>query len=245
MVDWLGERAPRRRLDRPARLPARAAAAAGRRRAPDARSLRAGAAASSSGLDGEETRRAVHAGWRVLKLAGIEPDGFVAPAYAYTAALRRALGQRFRWWAELLRVHRTQRRARALRARRRSRPAWSLAARGPVRRVPSPRRWCAPARCCPTSTLRLDLHPADLRTRATCSRWSGCSRARARAGPAITYQRASPGVLSERPGAGGSARSSGAVNSAGSKRLDGAAAPRSRGASGRTGPRSCAAARSG
>ena len=36
------------------------------------------------GLDDEETRRAVDAGWRVLKLAGIEPDGFVAPAYAYT-----------------------------------------------------------------------------------------------------------------------------------------------------------------
>ncbi len=43
------------------------------------------------GLDDEETRRAVEAGWRVLKLAGIEPDGFVAPAYAYTPALRRAL----------------------------------------------------------------------------------------------------------------------------------------------------------
>ncbi len=43
------------------------------------------------GLDGEETRRAVDAGWRVLKLAGVEPDGFVAPAYAYTAALREAL----------------------------------------------------------------------------------------------------------------------------------------------------------
>ena len=43
------------------------------------------------GLDDEETRRAVHAGWRVLKLAGIEPDGFVAPAYAYTGALRQAL----------------------------------------------------------------------------------------------------------------------------------------------------------
>ena len=43
------------------------------------------------GLDGDETRRAVDAGWRVLKLAGLEPDGFVAPAYAYTPALRRLL----------------------------------------------------------------------------------------------------------------------------------------------------------
>jgi predicted deacetylase len=43
------------------------------------------------GLDDEETRRAVDAGWRVLKLAGVEPDGFVAPAYAYTPALRRVV----------------------------------------------------------------------------------------------------------------------------------------------------------
>ena len=53
------------------------------------------------GLDGDETRRAVDAGWRVLKLAGLEPDGFVAPAYAYTPALRRLLPSKFRWWASL------------------------------------------------------------------------------------------------------------------------------------------------
>jgi predicted deacetylase len=64
------------------------------------------------GLDCEETRRAVEAGWRVLKLAGVEPDGFVAPAYAYTRALRTTLTARgtlsvgFRWWAGLLRLHR-------------------------------------------------------------------------------------------------------------------------------------------
>src|SRR5439155_21670220 len=58
-----------------------------------------------TGLDGEEARRAVHAGWRLLKLAGLEPDGFVAPGYAYTGALRQALGCRFRWWADALHVH--------------------------------------------------------------------------------------------------------------------------------------------
>ena len=58
------------------------------------------------GLDQAETRRAVNAGWRVLKLAGIEPDGFVAPSYAYTPALRSVLPKRFRWWAGLLGVHR-------------------------------------------------------------------------------------------------------------------------------------------
>ncbi len=63
------------------------------------------------GLDCGETRRAVEAGWRVLKLAGVEPDGFVAPAYAYTRALRTTLTARgtlsvgFRWWAGLLRLH--------------------------------------------------------------------------------------------------------------------------------------------
>jgi predicted deacetylase len=140
------------------------------------------------GLDADETRRAVHAGWRVLKLAGIEPDGFVAPAYAYTAALRRALGQRFRWWADLLRVHRVQPlleaggahdepcalaraggsgsgelrggpatpRACALA------PAWSLAAGGPLARMLSP-ALVRGGSLLPTSTLRIDLHPADLR----------------------------------------------------------------------------------
>ena len=66
---------------------------------------RARRAAEFAGLGDEETRRAVDAGWRLLKLAGIEPDGFVAPAYAYTPALRRAVSARFRWWASLLSLH--------------------------------------------------------------------------------------------------------------------------------------------
>ena len=118
------------------------------------------------GLDDEETRRAVHAGWRVLKLAGIEPDGFVAPAYAYTAALRQALALRFRWWAGLLRVHRTRGEldaelTSALGSGQLA-PAWSLTAGGPVSRALSPSLVRAGA-LLPTSTLRLDLHPADLR----------------------------------------------------------------------------------
>jgi predicted deacetylase len=58
------------------------------------------------GLDACETRRAVDAGWRLMKLAGIEPRGFVAPGYAYTPALRSTLGERFQWWAALLGLHR-------------------------------------------------------------------------------------------------------------------------------------------
>jgi predicted deacetylase len=119
-----------------------------------------------TGLDDEETRRAVNAGWRVLKLAGIEPDGFVAPAYAYTAALRQTLSVKFRWWAGLLRVHRTLEELELSGPERYERgrlaPAWSLAASGPVGRVFSPSLVRAGS-LLPTSTLRLDLHPDDLR----------------------------------------------------------------------------------
>jgi predicted deacetylase len=114
-----------------------------------------------AGLDSDETRRAVHSGWRVLKLAGIEPDGFVAPAYAYTPALRRTLGERFRWWASLLRVHPVTS-ARGARIREPLVPAWSLAGAGPLRRSLSPPLVRA-ASLVPTQTLRLDVHPADLR----------------------------------------------------------------------------------
>ncbi len=132
-----------------------------------------------SGLDDEETRRAVHAGWRVLKLAGIEPDGFVAPAYAYTPALRQTLSLRFSWWAGLLRVHRAQqplvagdceRSAATERGALTSAqepvmgqlaPAWSLAGTGPISRVFSPSLVRAGS-LLPTSTLRLDLQPSDL-----------------------------------------------------------------------------------
>jgi predicted deacetylase len=101
--------------------------------------------AEFAGLDAEETRRAVDAGWRLLKLAGIEPDGFVAPAYAYTPALRQTLSGRFRWWAGLLGVHNvTEPTARHLA------PAWG------------PRTLRAGALLA-GDTLRLDLSPARLR----------------------------------------------------------------------------------
>lgn len=113
------------------------------------------------GLDGTETRRAVHAGWRVLKLAGIEPDGFVAPAYAYTSALRQIVGERFRWWAGLLRVHPAEPALAGIEQARLA-PAWSLTGGGRLSRALSPPLVRAGA-LLPTSTLRLDLHPTDLR----------------------------------------------------------------------------------
>ncbi|HWX95642.1 MAG TPA: DUF2334 domain-containing protein [Solirubrobacteraceae bacterium] len=112
------------------------------------------------GLDDDETRRALHAGWRLLKLAGIEPDGFVAPAYAYTTALREALSVKFRWWAGLLRVHTAAAHAGAT-GREPLAPAWRLAAAGPFSRALSPPLVRAGS-LLPTRTLRLDLHPADL-----------------------------------------------------------------------------------
>jgi predicted deacetylase len=124
------------------------------------RGARGGRSAEFVGLDAEETRRAVDAGWRVMKLAGIEPDGFVAPAYAYTPALRGVLPRRFRWWASLLRLHRaldgsdgapTQRLA----------PAWGMGSTGRTRRLLSPALIRAGSVLC-GETLRLDLHPRDL-----------------------------------------------------------------------------------
>jgi predicted deacetylase len=122
-------------------------------------------AAEFIGLDGAETRRAVEAGWRVLKLAGIEPDGFVAPAYAYTRALRGALASdgtfssKFRWWAGLLQLHAAPGDGAA--PRRMLTPAWGLASKGLTRRVFSPAFIRAGA-LLSGETLRLDLHPQDL-----------------------------------------------------------------------------------
>ncbi len=117
-------------------------------------------AAEFAGLDGGETRRAVDAGWRVLKLAGIEPDGFVAPAYAYTRALRRVLPGKFRWWAGLLRLHPTRAFADGDR-RQRLAPAWSMGTESPLQRTLSPALIRSGSLLC-GNTLRLDLHPADL-----------------------------------------------------------------------------------
>jgi predicted deacetylase len=106
------------------------------------------------GLDGEETQRAVDAGWRVLKLAGVEPRGFVAPAYAYTQALRATLSERFAWWAELLRLRRRD-------SNERLGPPINLAAGGPLARLLSPAVLRAGAFAA-GSTLRVDIHPGDL-----------------------------------------------------------------------------------
>jgi len=147
-------------------------------------------AAEFVGLDGAETRRAVEAGWRVLKLAGVEPDGFVAPAYAYTRALRETLeadgmlSSKFRWWAGLLRLHGAL--GDGASPRRTLTPAWGLGSEGVTRRVLSPTFIRAGA-LLSGETLRLDLHPRDLeqpRQMETLERVLGRARSRRRA---ITY----------------------------------------------------------
>lgn len=100
-------------------------------------------------LGREETRRAVAAGRRLLHLAGVEPHGFVAPAYAYTPALHEAVARSFDWWASLREVHR-----RAV-VEPLTATAVSLA------RLVSPVRVRARAALA-GELLRLDIHPADL-----------------------------------------------------------------------------------
>jgi predicted deacetylase len=112
------------------------------------------------GLDGDEARRAVEAGWRVLKLAGVEPSGFVAPAYAYTPELRRVLPRRFRWWAGLWQLHRPLAVADVERERLIA-PAWGMGADTRLGRALSP-GLIRIGSVSGAGVLRLDVHPADL-----------------------------------------------------------------------------------
>ena len=144
MVEWLGECTAR----------GDAIAQHGfQHRRPTNAPRRANPAAEFVGLDLDETRRAVEAGRRVLRLAGVQPRGFVAPAYAYTDALRETLAASFDWWASLVRVHVAGRPTVA--------PALTLGTSSALKRLTSP--WLVRAGALGAgSLLRLDLHPADL-----------------------------------------------------------------------------------
>jgi len=116
-------------------------------------SLQGGSAAEFPGLDPSTTSVKVDLGLRILRDAGIEPRGFVAPAYAYTCALREALATRFEWWAELFTI-------RDAAARPRWAPACCLGTSTMAKRALSPAfaratAWGA------GELLRLDVHPAD------------------------------------------------------------------------------------
>ncbi|HSD80626.1 MAG TPA: DUF2334 domain-containing protein [Solirubrobacteraceae bacterium] len=123
------------------------------------RRLRGGGAAEFRGLTGDETRRCVQAGRRVLKLAGVEPRGFVAPAYACTDALRAVVAATFDWWASVSRLHRCAT-ARAAVPASPFAPALALGGATPLRRLTAP--WLLRAGAAASGELlRLDLHPAD------------------------------------------------------------------------------------
>ena len=116
-----------------------------------------------AGLDEREVRRAVDAGWRILKLSGVEPDGFVAPGYAYTRHLLKVLPERFRWWATLLHV-RTVAVGRHGRADGRGgglAPAWGASPRGRLGAALAPVLIRAGGRLS-GHALRVDLNPATL-----------------------------------------------------------------------------------
>jgi hypothetical protein len=134
--------------------------------------LRRGVGAEFLGLDSSETRRAVESGRRVLKLAGIEPQGFVAPSYAYTPALREVLSARFSWWAELLHLRRASagasgsstapvREGSAVPGGELLFPPIALSTAGPTRRVLAP-TLVRTAAMLAGPVLRLDLQPTYL-----------------------------------------------------------------------------------
>jgi predicted deacetylase len=96
-----------------------------------------------AGLDAAEARRALRSGRRLMHLAGVEPRGFVAPGYAYSAPLRRTLRTMYEWWATLGGVQRSD--GQPLRA-----PALHLGALARLHALAA------------GPLLRLDLRPADL-----------------------------------------------------------------------------------
>jgi predicted deacetylase len=104
---------------------------------------------------------ALDAGRRVLKLAGIEPRGFVAPAYSYTPALRELVASRFRWWAGPWGVHASAQAPGPAAIVNLSAPAVGLGNTSVARRAVSPSLLRA-ATVLAGDVLRLDLHPDDL-----------------------------------------------------------------------------------
>lgn len=173
------------------------------------------------GLDAQETRRAVDAGRRVLKLAGIEPRGFVAPGYAYTPALRQILSERFHWWTAFLSLHR-------------ARPATTTQLGAPDGRGPRYDLLAPPialsssgrlrGALCPTllragallsgATLRLDLHPSDLDDPSRMLALEWVLKRSASSRMAVTYDELAQSTLTGSAAAGPSKSPSSAVSSA-------------------------------
>jgi hypothetical protein len=110
-----------------------------------------GDAAEFVGLDPAQTAWAVNNGRSILQAAGLQPRGFVAPAYAYTRTLRRELRRQFDWYGGLLTVHGR---------RRLCTPAHGLGTSTELKRRTSPMTLRAGSSL-PGEVLRVDVHPAD------------------------------------------------------------------------------------
>ena len=113
-----------------------------------------------AGLGETEARRAVDSGRRLLKLAGVEPHGFVAPGYDYTPRCARRC-------ATATPGGRTFCVCTATGAASRSRP------RCGCRRSRCAHPRCSEDRCCASTCAR-----ATSSTRAACSRSSACCAVR-------------------------------------------------------------------
>jgi predicted deacetylase len=123
------------------------------RRAGPHRRWQGGADAEFPGLRPVEARERVRYGRLLLERAGLRPRGFVAPAYAYTPALRRELRDGYDWFATLGGCWHAG-------AGTRVAPAYALGTSSRTSRALSPLLLRATAPLA-RSTLRLDLHPAD------------------------------------------------------------------------------------
>jgi predicted deacetylase len=117
-----------------------------------------GQAAEFVGLSARSTRERVRAGRAILQDAGFDPRGFVAPAYAYTPALREHLGREFDWYADLVRVFQRGGKVRPA-------PAYCLGTSGILRRPLSPLAASGMA-ALSRSIVRIDIHPADFEHRS-------------------------------------------------------------------------------
>jgi predicted deacetylase len=132
------------------------------RRARGARQMAArwqgGRAAEFAGLGAEATVAALARGRGILRRAGLEPRGFVAPAYAYTDHLRRSLAATYAWWTDLVAVHGQ--------GPSRYSPALCLGASTRLKRATSPILVRGLARVGAVrglrgSLMRVDVHPVD------------------------------------------------------------------------------------
>jgi predicted deacetylase len=111
-----------------------------------------GAAAEFPGLHRDDAASRVETGRRLLRDIELDPRGFVAPAYAYTRALRGILADSHEWFADLRAVHSQggDVHARAL----------CLGSSTMLKRTLSPRFIRAAAKGA-GEVMRVDIHPAD------------------------------------------------------------------------------------